>query len=202
MNYFDIQWENPFKIKQDKQGTQRAPLVSATFLKEEDEMKKTPTLLMKELKFLQSEAERLHLEDTERSFAPLNEQMEFRYDTGYSYEKNREEMNKIYEQELRIRSALAKFNSITKIEGLDLTVAEALVRISQLQKEIKILTILANKTEYTETSVGGYGSSKTVTNKINYDQSKAIADLKKLQQELSRIQIAVDKTNLTTPIEY
>ena len=111
-------------------------------------------------------------------------------------------MNKIYEQELRIRSALAKFNSITKIEGLDLTVAEALVRISQLQKEIKILTVLANKTEYTETSVGGYGSNKTVTNKINYDQSKAIADLKKLQQELSRIQIAVDKTNLTTPIEY
>lgn len=43
-----------------------ASLVSATFLKEEDEMKKTPTLLMKELKFLQSEAERLHLEDTER----------------------------------------------------------------------------------------------------------------------------------------
>ena len=165
-------------------------------------MKKTPTLLMKELKFLQSEAERLHLEDTERSFAPLNEKMEFRYDTGYSYEKNREEMNKIYEQELRIRSALAKFNSITKIEGLDLTVAEALVRISQLQKEIKILTVLANRTEYTETSVGGYSSNKTVTNKINYDQNKAIADLKKLQQELSRIQIAVDKTNLTTPIEY
>ena len=165
-------------------------------------MKKTPTLLMKELKFLQSEEELLHLEDTERSFANLNEKMEFRYDTGYSYEKNREEMNKIYEQELRIRSALAKFNSITKVEGLDLTVAEALVRISQLQKEIKILTVLANKTEYTETSVGGYGSNKTVTNKINYDQSKAIADLKKLQQELSRIQIAVDKTNLTTPIEY
>ena len=156
-------------------------------------MKKTPTLLMKELKFLQSEAERLHLEDTERSFAPLNEKMEFRYDTGYSYEKNREEMNKIYEQELRIRSALAKFNSTTKIDGLDLTVAEALVRISQLQKEIKILTVLANRKEYTETSVGGYISNKTVINKINYDQNKAIADLKKLQQELSRIQIAVDE---------
>ena len=83
-----------------------------------------------------------------------------------------------------------------------MTVAEALVRISQLQKEIKILTFLAKKTEYTEASVGGYISNKTVINKINYDQSKAIADLKKLQQELSRIQIAVDKTNLTAPIEY
>ena len=157
---------------------------------------------MKELKFLQSEAKRLHLEDTERSFASLNEQMEFRYDTGYSYEKNREEMKKIYEQELHIRCALAKFNRVTKIEGFDLTVAEALVRIGQLQGEIKILTDLATKTEYTETSVGGFGSNKTVTNKINYDQSKTIADLKELQQELSRIQIAVDKTNLTTPIEY
>ena len=83
-----------------------------------------------------------------------------------------------------------------------MTVAEALVRIGQLRSEIKILTVLANKTKYTETSAGGYGSNKTVTNKINYDQNKAIADLKKLQQELSRIQIAVDKTNLTTLIEY
>ena len=111
-------------------------------------------------------------------------------------------MKKIYEQELHIRCALAKFNRVTKIEGFDLTVAEALVRIGQLQGEIKILTDLATKTEYTETSVGGFGSNKTVTNKINYDQSKTIADLKELQQELSRIQIAVDKTNLTTTIEY
>lgn len=165
-------------------------------------MRKTPTLLMKELNFLESEANRLHLEDVERSYAPLNENMEFKYDTGYSYENNRQEIENIYKEELKIRSALAKFNSTTKAYGLELTIAEALVRISQLKSEIKVLSGLANKAEYSETSIGGYSNSKTVTNKINYDQNKVIEDLKKLQKELSAIQIAVDKTNLTTPIEY
>lgn len=165
-------------------------------------MQKTPTLLMKELNYLQSEAERLYKEDLERSFAPLDENMKFKYDTGYSYENNRKELKKIHDEELKIRSALAKFNSVTKAIGLDLTIAEALVRIGQLKNEIKVLTTLSKKTEYTETAVGNYSNRKTVTNKINYDQNKVIEDLKKLQKELSAIQIAVDKTNLTTPIEY
>lgn len=164
-------------------------------------MTKTPTLLMKELNFLQSEAIRIHTEDTERSYAPVDENMEYKYETGYSYENNRKELERINREELRIRSALAKFNSTTKAHGLDLTIAEALVRIGQLRSEIKVLTALACRTEYTETSVGGY-SSKTVTTKINYDQNKVINDLRNLQNELSAIQIAVDTTNLTTPIEY
>ena len=165
-------------------------------------MQKTPTLLMKELNYLQSEATRLYTEDAERSSAPLNEKMEFKYDTGYSYENNRKELERIYKEELKIRSALAKFNSVTKANGIDLTIAEALVRIGQLKNEIKVLTSLSKKAEYTETTLGGYSSKITVTSKINYDQNKVIEDLKKLQKELSTIQIAVDKTNLTTPIEY
>ena len=157
---------------------------------------------MKELNFLQQEARRINAEDVERSYAPLNENMEYKYDTGYSYEANRKEIARIQQEELRIRSALAKFNSTTKAYGLDLTIAEALVRIGQLKNEIKVLSILANKTEYTESTVGGYGNAKTVTNKINYDQNTVINDLSNLQRELSAIQIAVDKTNLTTPIEY
>lgn len=165
-------------------------------------MQKTPTLLMKELKFLETEAERLHTEDLECSSAPLNEQMEFKYDTGYSYENNRKEMKKIYEEEMKIRSALAKFNAVTKADGLELTIAEALVRISQLKNEIKVLTKLANQKEYTETELGGYNNTKTLTYKINYDQNKATQDLRALQKELSTIQIAVDKTNLTAIVNY
>ena len=165
-------------------------------------MLRTPTLLMKELNYLRTEATRLHSEDLERSCAPIDDKNEYKYDTGYSYESNRQEIERINKEELKIRSALAQFNSVTKAYGLDLTIAEALVRIGQLKSEIKVLSGLANKAEYTETSVGGYSSNKTVTNKINYDQNKVIEDLKALQKELSAIQIAVDKTNLTTPIEY
>ena len=165
-------------------------------------MQKTPTLLMKELKYLQSEAERLYLEDVERSYAPLNEDMTFKYDTGYSYENNRKELEHIYEEELRIKSALAKFNSTTKAWGQEYTIAEALVRIAQLKNEIKVLTKLANKTEYTETNIGNYSNPKNITNKINYDQNKVKLDLSRFQKELTTLQIAVDKTNLTTFVEY
>lgn len=165
-------------------------------------MKKTPTLLMKELHFLQSEAKRLYQEEMDRSYAPLDENMEFKYETGYSYEKNREELNKIFLEELKIKSALAKFNSVNKAQGLDLTIAEALVRIGQLKNEIKSLDMLASRSEYNECSVGYRNSQKTTTNKINYDQNKVINELRRCQKELSTIQIAVDKTNLTTFIEY
>ena len=156
---------------------------------------------MKELNYLISEINRIHAEDTERSYAPVDENMEYKYQTGYSYENNRKELERLNEEELKIRSALAKFNCTTKAYGLDLTIAEALVRMGQLRNEIKVLTTLACRTEYTETPVGGY-TGKTVTTKINYDQNKVISDLRNLQKELSTIQIAVDKTNLTTPIEY
>ena len=165
-------------------------------------MLKTPTLLMKELNYLRAKAQILNDEYLSRSYAPLNENMEYRYDTGYSYESNRKELERINKEELRIRSTLAKFNSVTKVEGLDLTIAEALVKIGQLKDEIKVLTRLANRTEYEETSVGSYAGSKAITTKINYDQNQVKIDLARLQKELSAVQIAVDQTNLTTQIEF
>ena len=165
-------------------------------------MKKTPTLLMKELNYLQTEINRLYSEDLERSSAPLNDDLTFKYDTGYSYERNRREIAELYDKELKIKSILAKFNSVTKAIGLDLTIAEALVRICQLKSEIRVLTTLSRKKEYTETSVDRYGDGANLTTKITFDQNKVILDLREKQQELSKIQIAVDRTNLTTQIDY
>ena len=165
-------------------------------------MLRTPTLLMKELNYLRTEATRLHSEDLERSYAPIDDKNEYKYDTGYSYESNRQEIERINKEELKIRSTLAKFNSVTKVKGLDLTIAEALVKIAQLKEEIKVLKRLADRREYEETAVGSYAASKAITTKINYNQNKVKIDLNKLLRELSAIQIAVDETNLTTQIEY
>ena len=141
-------------------------------------MKKTPTLLMKELNYLQTEINRLYSEDLERSSAPLNDDLTFKYDTGYSYEKNRKEIAELYAQELKIKSILAKFNSVTKAIVLYLTIAEALVRICQLKSEIRVLTTLSRKKEYTETSVDRYGDGANLTTKITFDQNKVILDLR------------------------
>ena len=55
--------------------------------------------------------------------APDFDKSDIKIDTGYSYENNRKELKKIHDEELKIRSALAKFNSVTKAIGLDLTIA-------------------------------------------------------------------------------
>ena len=163
-------------------------------------MKKTPTLLfLKELKFFQEELKRLHEEDEERSYAPIKENMEFKYETGYSYENNRQKIKDLHDQELLIRSALAKFNAVTKVDGLDMTIAEALVKIAQLRDEIKVLTTMASRKEI---FLENHYPSATVTNRITYNQIKVREDLAKAQKELANIQMAVDKTNLTALVDY
>lgn len=163
-------------------------------------MKKTPTLLMKELKYYHEEVNRLYSEDQERSSAPINEKNEYKYETGYSYENNRREIERIHEEELKIKSALAKFNAVTKVDGLDMTISEALVKIAQLKEDIKVLMPLANRAEVFRKNDDFRSSAETY--KITYNQAKVRDDLRKLQKELTTIQMAVDRINLTALVEY
>ena len=163
-------------------------------------MQKTPTLLMKELTFLKKEAQRLYDAEEERSCAPVNDKMSFKYDTGYSYEDTRKELKRIHDDELRIRTALIKFNCTTKVIGYDLTLTEALIRLAQLRKEVDSLEELAERAEYFEDD-DDYDEKKPNTMKICYDLKNAKADLRKCEKELSDLQVAIDKTNLTTPID-
>lgn len=163
-------------------------------------MQKTPTLLMKELNFLKKEAERLYNEEEERSYAPVNDKMAPKYDTGYSYENTRKELRRIHDEELRIRSTLVKFNCSTNVIGYDFTISEALIKIAQLRNEIDSLGDLAEKSEFFEDD-DDYDERKPSTMKTCYDVKKAKADLRKCEKELSDLQVAVDKTNLTVLID-
>ena len=162
-------------------------------------MRKTPALLMKELKFFREETKRLYKEDEERSFAPVDERLEHKYDTGYVYERNHEEIRRIHAEELRIRSALAKFNATTRVDGLDMTIAEALVRISQLKEEIKALMPLASKPLIYK---GDSYRGDEATYKINYNQEVVRHELGYYQRELAKIQMAVDTINLNALVYY
>ena len=162
-------------------------------------MKKTPTLLMKELKYIEEEIKRLYNEDVTNSYAPLNSNMTFKYKPNYSYEQNHQELTELYKEELAIRSVLAKFNNETKADGTDLTIQEALVKIGQLKNEIKYLTILLDRKEYFTEKNSYYG--EVITNKVLYEANKVQEDLKACQKELSKLQMAIDRTNLTTFID-
>lgn len=164
-------------------------------------MKKSPTLLMKELKAIQTEIARVHVTDERDSSVPLNDNYEPRYASSYSYEENRNMVKELQKREMAIHTALNVFNMNTKIDGYDLTVSEALVKIAQLRSEIKVLTPMVSHQETFMTDYSSrYGRSDEIR-KSCYDLDKAKEDLRVLQQELAALQVAVDRVNLNSVIE-
>lgn len=156
---------------------------------------------MKELNYIREEIEQINKVDMEQSSVPLNENMQYMYESTYSYSDNRAKVKELQAREMAIKSALACFNSVTKAEGLDMTIAECLVRIGQIKSEIKVLSYMAKVAEYDcGDLVDRYSQRNKSIHKIVYDQEMVKKDLRELQQELTRIQVAVDRTNLTTEV--
>ena len=62
-------------------------------------MRKTPALLMKELKAISKEIETILKDDKENSYAPLNNEMKIKYDNNYDYEANRKRIKELFDEE-------------------------------------------------------------------------------------------------------
>lgn len=170
-------------------------------------MNLTATELMKRLKFLEEEIAEIHRLDEEKSavlvekkedatgktsFVPL-------YEEAYDFAENRKRVEELFSEERKIRLALHSFNVETKIEGFGFTLAEGLVRLGQLKSEIKVLTNLAKKGQYSSsTSYNG----DVVIYRSSYSAEEAKKALRAAQKELSALQVAIDKTNLTSKIEF
>ena len=161
-------------------------------------MIKSATELMKMLKCIESDLEYIHSQDRNETSIKCDIDGEPIYESDYNFAFNREEAKQLYESESKIKLILAKFNVETKIIGYDMTIIEGLVRIAQLRNEIRVLTPMAAKTKYTTNYSGDYGNLY----KVVYDVREVKETLKKMQQELSRLQVAIDKTNLNSKIEF
>ena len=157
-------------------------------------MKSSATLLMKKLKELNFELQDIIKSNTENSFKNVN----WDYDVDYSYENNQKSFKEIFEMERRIRNALNNFNLKTNVEGYDFTISEGLIRLAQLKEQIKSLKNLASKSKYFVTG-RGYDKEDMMT---LYEPSVVKEDLKMLQEELSKLQAAIDLTNLKSVITY
>ena len=76
---------------------------------------------------------------------------------------------------------------------------EVKIMAKKYKEEIKVLSELANKAEiYKEDGYRG----DYITYKINYDQEKVKTDLKAMQRQLTELQMAVERINLTALVEY
>ena len=158
-------------------------------------MKSSATELMKKLKFIQVEINDIHNQDNEKSFVPVKESGES-YESEYDFASNRARIKELHDEERNIKRLLNRFNTETLVAGYDFSIAEGLVRIAQLKGEITVLTNITKEGKYS------FDSYRAPVRKATFDVQEAKELLRQYQRELSALQVAVDKTNLNSTIEY
>lgn len=167
-------------------------------------MKISATELMKKLKYIEEEINDIHHNDEEKAYVAVNERCSDNgtelvplYINDYDFVANRNRIKELHQEEREIKRLLNKFNINTNVMGYDFSIAEGLVRIAELKGEIKILAFLAKTGEFTTDS---YRSASL--KKASFDVKLAKDTLREAQRELSALQVAIDKTNLNSQIEY
>ena len=166
--------------------------------------KKCNTELMKELKAIQAElAEVIRIADTKATITYYEGEEEVERDFDYVEFVN--QTNALREQERKIKSLLAYSNTTTKLVGLEeLTIGEGLIKLAQLNNQLKMLASYKTTKQVVKTlkhaTFEGDKDRVYVTEHL-YDPKLVDEDIKSLQREISRLQVAIDRTNLTNMID-
>lgn len=115
-------------------------------------------------------------------------------ETGYDFSSTQTEMDALNSKIAKLRHGINVFNTATKLEDFDFTVDESLVRMAMLTEKKNRLSRMKGVRELTRSS--GYRSEPEFT-KRNYDAALVEAEYRKTSDELVRLQMALDKANMS-----
>ena len=160
-------------------------------------MKVCNTEAMKIIKDLEEE-KRLVIYDEDKLSVISYTQGEGKPIGAYDYRKTRQQISDIDGKIRAIRFALAKANCTVVVEEFGVTIAEALVMLAQWRKEYEQLDTLTDNVqcerEVLESGVIEYRETL-------YDVKTVQQDQKTLNHQIGRLQMAIDRANLTNLIE-
>lgn len=163
-------------------------------------MKISPTELMKKLKYISQEILNVYSDDGDNAFVPMDKNEDGvltpMYETTYDFRRNRNRIKELHEEEIKIKNLLNEFNQNNNVDGYPFNVNEGLIRLAQLKKEISTLTNMNKSGLYVRDR---YGDN---IRKGVFELNEVKEELRKAQSELSKLQVAIDKTNLMSQIEY
>ena len=120
-------------------------------------------------------------------------------DNNYDFWETRKAINDKMEEIIKLKRAINKANNEVKIGVDDLTISDALVKISLINKELNYhLSSMA-----TSDNVSTYLDYKDgiVYTKILYDLEECSNYVEEKKDLLTKIQIGIDKANIITEIE-
>ena len=120
----------------------------------------------------------------------------------YNYTETPAKINELDAKVRKIKHAINVFNSTTVVDGFDMTIDELLVLIPQLTKQRTKLGGMVNRPQKVRQETDRYyGKSIIEYSYVNYDIEQAKADYDKVNDMLTKAQLALDKLNNSAVIE-
>ena len=153
--------------------------------------------LMKKVKLLEQAKNDILAE--ERRIHQVTYQTEKdKFDNGYNFADTRKKVDDIEAEIRKYKRLLNHSNATTMVEEFDMTLGECLVYMAQLNRQVYTLDELSKKEPLTRRSTINGVIEYTA---LNYDKAECQAKLKWVQETISKLQVAIDRTNLTNMIE-
>lgn len=118
----------------------------------------------------------------------------------YDFAATQRQMDALNDDIIKLKHAINVFNTTTELPGLGYTIDAALVRMKMLSSKRDRLANMKRIQPVTRQSAG-YGKSQPEYVYRNYDAKDIEVEYKKTEEELTSIQLALDKANLDSTIE-
>ena len=153
--------------------------------------------LMKKVKLLEQAKDDI-LQEERRIHQVTYQTEEDKFDNGYSFAKTRKKIDDIDFEVRKYKKLLNHSNATTIVKEFDMTLGECLVYMAQLNNQVYTLVELSQKEPITRRSTINGVIEYTA---LNYDKAECQAKLQWVQETISKLQVAIDRTNLTNIIE-
>ena len=153
--------------------------------------------LMKKIKLLEQKKNDV-LSDERRTHQVTYQTEKDKFDNGYSFAGVRKKVDDIDGEIRKYKRLLNHSNATTMVDEFDMTLGECLVYMAQLNRQVYTLHLLSGKDPITRRSTANGVIEYTA---LNYDVAECQARLQWVQETISRLQVAIDRINLTNMIE-
>ena len=153
---------------------------------------------IKRVKMLNDDITYLLNEEDHYSVVDYREESE-RIKSNYDYATTRRRVNEINNEILKIKKAINKANNETKIGVEDYTISDGLIKIAMIRNELTYhLESIARREKLT--SKVDMRNDGIIYTETLYDPEVCKEYVKSQKELLGRIQMGIDRANLTTVI--
>ena len=160
-------------------------------------MKYTSAEANKLLKKLNSDYQNLlYTESQSRSFLAATGEDPESVRPAYDYEKTQQELGSLAKKIRTVKHAINVFNSVTTVDGMDMTIDELLVYLPQLTERVHTLDGMRSVLPKMRERTYGAGTGATIDYRYaNYDLEQVKKDYETAYECLTQAQTALDSVN-------